>query len=46
MLEEVGFLRVSITWGQILCFPLSLHKILGLGCGLTVLKNSGVWTQP
>lgn len=34
-----------ITWAQIMCFPLSLYKILVLDCDLTVLKNSGVWTQ-
>lgn len=45
MLEEVGFLRVISTWAQILCFCLRLYKILGLGCGLTVLKNAGIRTQ-
>lgn len=39
--EGLEFLRPITTWAQILCFSLGLHKILGLDCGLTVLKIQG-----
>lgn len=31
MKEELGFLRLIVTWAQILCFSLSIYKNPGFG---------------